>query len=75
MELSQDDQDYINEKDLPLMLTVADNGEGFPEGVDFRNTDSLGLQIVNVLVEQIEGYIELKRNNGTEFSICFRKSD
>lgn len=69
------DLDYINEEDLSLILTVADNGKGFPERVDFQNTDSLGLQIVNVLVEQIEGCIELKRNNGTEFSICFRKSD
>jgi len=69
------DQDCTNEEDSSLMLTVADNGKGFPEGVDFRNTDSLGLQIVNVLVEQIEGCIELKKNNGTEFSICFKKSD
>jgi two-component sensor histidine kinase len=69
------DQDCTNKEDSSLMLTVADNGKGFPERVDFRNTDSLGLQIVNVLVEQIEGCIELKKNNGTEFSICFKKSD
>lgn len=68
------DPDFINEENLSLTLTVADNGNGFPEEVDFQNTDSLGLQIVNVLVEQIEGCIELKRNNGTEFSIRFRKS-
>ncbi len=61
----------VNEENLLLILTVADNGRGFPEGIDFRNTDSLGLQIVNVLVEQIEGCIEIKRINGTEFSICF----
>ncbi len=72
---SKTGKDYINEEDLSLTLTVADNGNGFPEGVDFRNTDSLGLQIVNVLVEQIEGCIELKRNNGTEFIIRFGKSD
>ena len=72
---SKIEPDFINEENLPLILTVADNGKGFPEGVDFRNTDSLGLQIVNVLVEQIEGCIELKKNNGTEFSICFKKSD
>jgi two-component system, sensor histidine kinase PdtaS len=68
------EQDCVNEENLPLILTVADNGRGFPEGVDFRNTDSLGLQIVNVLVEQIEGSVELKRDNGTEFRICFSKS-
>lgn len=69
------DKSSTNEEDLSLTLTVTDNGKGFPEGVDFRNTDSLGLQIVNVLVEQIEGCIELKMNNGTEFSIRFRNSD
>jgi two-component system, sensor histidine kinase PdtaS len=65
--------DYTNKDDLPFILTVADNGQGFPEKVDFRNTDSLGFQIVNVLVEQIEGRIELKSGNGTEFKICFSK--
>ncbi len=54
-----------------FILTVSDNGNGFPEEIDLQNTNSLGLQIVNILVEQIEGYIELKRNNGTEFSIYF----
>jgi len=67
------ESDCINEEDLPFILTVADNGQGFPKRIDFRNTDSLGLQIVNILVEQIEGCIELKRDNGTAFSIYFRK--
>lgn len=65
------ESECINEENSTFILTVVDNGRGFPEGIDFRNTDSLGLQIVNVLVEQIEGCIEIKRNNGTEFSICF----
>lgn len=71
-ENSGTESDSINEEDS-LILTVVDNGQGFPEGIDFRNTDSLGLQIVNILVEQIEGCIELKRGNGTAFSICFSK--
>ena len=55
------------------MLTVADNGKGIPEEIDFENADSLGLQLVNILVEQIDGCIELKRNHGTEFTIWFRR--
>jgi two-component sensor histidine kinase len=54
-------------------LSIADNGIGFPEKIDFRNTDSLGLQLVNSLVEQVEGNIELKRDNGTEFEIYFKE--
>ncbi|WP_229391777.1 MASE3 domain-containing protein [Methanosarcina sp. DH2] len=65
--------------DLQFTLTVADNGKGLPENIDFRNTDSLGLQLVNILVEQIESSIELKRNSGkesgTEFKITFRKPE
>jgi len=64
---------YINRTNFEFVLTVADNGDGFPEEIDYQNTNSLGLQIVNILVEQIEGCIELKRNNGTEFSIYFSK--
>ncbi|WP_240664343.1 MASE3 domain-containing protein [Methanosarcina sp. MSH10X1] len=53
------------------ILTVTDNGRGIPEEIDFQNTNSLGLQLVNILVEQIDGYIELKRSPGTAYIICF----
>ena len=53
-------------------LSVRDNGIGFPEDADFCNMDSLGLQLVNTLVKQIEGEIKLlPRKKGTEFSITF----
>ncbi|HEX3034165.1 MAG TPA: PAS domain S-box protein [Thermodesulfobacteriota bacterium] len=52
-------------------LIVEDNGVGFPNDLDFRNTESLGLQIVMDLVEQMEGKIGLDRNGGTLFKITF----
>jgi PAS domain S-box-containing protein len=52
-------------------LTVADDGAGFPADVDFRATDSLGMQLVVTLVNQLEGTIELNRENGTAFVISF----
>jgi PAS domain S-box len=55
------------------MLIIRDNGIGFPEEIDFMKTDSLGMQLVVSLVEQIEGNIELIRNNGTEFRITFKE--
>jgi two-component sensor histidine kinase len=55
------------------LLVVSDNGLGLPENVDFRKTSSLGLQLVNILVEQIEGSIELLRGTGTELRIRFRE--
>jgi two-component sensor histidine kinase len=52
-------------------LVVSDNGVGCPEDLDFRDTGSLGLQLVNMLVEQLEGTIELDRGGGTAFEIRF----
>ena len=40
-------------------FTVNDNGIGFPEELDYKNTESLGLQLVTNLAEQIDGEIEL----------------
>lgn len=54
-----------------LTLSVADNGAGFPADLDFRATESLGLQLVNTLVDQLEGAIELIRQPGTTFKIRF----
>jgi two-component sensor histidine kinase len=56
-----------------FLLIVSDNGVGFPENLDFKHTSSLGLQLVNILVEQLEGTIELGRSPGTEFRVKFRE--
>ena len=64
--------DFHKDGDL-FILIVGDSGVGFPEDLDFRNTASLGLQLVNNLTGQIDGKIELNRKNGTEFKITFKE--
>jgi PAS domain S-box-containing protein len=54
-----------------VLLEVIDNGGGIPEAIDFRNTSSLGLQLVCSLVLQVEGTIELIREDGSRFQIIF----
>jgi two-component sensor histidine kinase len=54
-----------------LHLNVGDTGVGFPKNIDYQNTASLGLQLVNSLVNQLEGSIELVCSGGTEFKIKF----
>ena len=54
-------------------FTVNDNGIGFPEELDYKNTESLGLQLVTNLAEQIDGEIELDRTKGTKFKIKFKE--
>ena len=54
------------------VLSVSDDGVGFPEDLDFRNTKSLGLQLVTGLVNQLDGTITLDRTKGTTFIITFK---
>jgi len=61
-------------EDGVFTLIVKDNGEGFPKGLDFRATASLGLQIVSDLVQQLEGDVRLEQEEGTAFIITFGKS-
>lgn len=56
-------------------LSVSDNGIGFPEDIDYKNTDSLGMRIVNSLTEQIEGELIIDRDNGTKFTIKFKNQE
>jgi hypothetical protein len=53
------------------ILHFKDNGIGFPETIDFRNTTTLGMQIVMNLVDQLDGEIELRGKPGTEFILQF----
>ena len=55
--------------DGKFILSVKDNGIGLPSHIDFRNVDTLGLQIVAALADQHRGSIELKNDTGTEFII------
>jgi two-component sensor histidine kinase len=52
-------------------LTVADDGLGLSAGLDFREADTLGLQLVKTLVDQLAGDIELLPAAGTAFKITF----
>jgi PAS domain S-box-containing protein len=55
------------------LLTISDTGVGLPEGIDFKNTQSLGFRLVNNLTNQLEGEIELDTTNGTTFKIIFEE--
>jgi two-component sensor histidine kinase len=41
--------------------------------LNFRNTKTLGLGLVVMLIDQLDGTIELHRGHGTKFKINFKK--
>lgn len=54
-------------------LVVSDNGTGIAQGIDFDNSNSLGLHLVKILAQnQLNGEIILNRDHGTEIKINFK---
>jgi PAS domain S-box-containing protein len=55
-------------------LSVTDNGIGLPTDLDVRKPKSLGLQLVNMLVAQLRGTLDVVSDGGTTFMITFSTS-
>lgn len=53
------------------MVNIEDNGIGLPPGFSIESSQSLGLQLVTILVDQLNGQIRIQRENGTRYSIFF----
>ena len=64
----------LQQDQTQIQLQVRDDGIGIPSDFDWAETDSLGLQLVATLTEQLEGTIELDRVAGTTFTIVFPRS-
>ncbi|MCD4703606.1 MAG: PAS domain-containing protein, partial [Methanosarcinaceae archaeon] len=64
---------YINffSKNDMLILSVQDDGGSFPKDLDYKDTESLGLQLVVKLASQIDGIVDLDTTNGTKFTVTF----
>jgi two-component sensor histidine kinase len=67
IQISADDGNYL--------MKVSDNGIGLPAGWDIKETQTLGLKLVNFLARhQLRAKIEINTDKGTEFVFRFRKS-
>jgi len=52
-----------------LHVHVCDSGPGLPEGLDYRTSPTLGLQLVHMLTKQLGGNVTFTRNGGTAVSV------
>ena len=55
-------------------LIVWDNGVGIPEGIDVAKCTSLGLRLVTMLSDQLNGTLSIKNQQGTRTEIRFKES-
>ena len=63
----------LRKDDDEMVLKISDNGKGFSKDFDFRTTETLGLQLVNSLVQQLDGKIEIDNTRGVGFKITFKE--
>ncbi|MFM9985683.1 MAG: PAS domain S-box protein [Flavobacteriales bacterium] len=64
---------HENEPGL-LKLVISDDGIGLPKTFSYEKTDSLGIQLVYTLLEQLDAKVEVKTSSkGTSFNIEFRR--
>jgi PAS domain S-box-containing protein len=63
----------LKKTDSQIMLIVEDNGIGLAQGTKIAELKSLGLHLVYLMVEQLDGKISLIHGKGAKFVITFPK--
>jgi two-component system, sensor histidine kinase PdtaS len=58
-----------------VTLSISDDGQGIAPDRDLARSDSLGLQLVNLLTRQLHGQLDVQRGNPTRFTLTFRMGD
>ena len=57
-----------------VTLRVRDDGVGLPSDLDVKGAETLGLQLVTTLAEQLQGRLEVDRTGGTEVRLSFAEA-
>lgn len=65
----------LSEKKGKVTLMIEDDGIGLPKDFDYTQAESLGLQLVHTLVEQLDGQIKVSSKKGTKYLISFVKQN
>jgi len=54
-----------------IQLKVADNGRGLPADFDANASDSMGMELIQGLTDDLAGSLSIESNNGTEIMVIF----
>lgn len=65
----------ISQNGDEVYLKYNDDGVGFPENFDLDNVDTLGLQLIKTLVDEMDGVIKYKIDKDSEFMINFKNDN
>jgi len=54
-----------------MIFVFADDGEGYPPGIDFEYPQSSGLELIRGLTKQLRGTVEKMNIKGTSYRFVF----
>jgi PAS domain S-box-containing protein len=52
-------------------IEISDNGVGVPDSFSLDDAKGMGLQLINLLTQQLSGTVTVEANNGTRFKVVF----
>lgn len=61
----------VKKHEEQIRLSISDNGPGLGEEFDWRNSDSLGLKLVDALAAQLEAEVTVNSKNGLQWNLQF----
>jgi PAS domain S-box-containing protein len=64
----------LYQKGTEIHLNIFDDGIGLPFNFKETKPETLGLQLVETLIEQLDGELEVKNENGTKYFIKFENT-
>lgn len=65
----------LNKQEKDYRLVIGDNGNGLPENIDIADSDTLGMELIYSLTEQLEGDVSIDNSKGTIYTINFKNLD
>jgi two-component sensor histidine kinase len=57
------------------VLEIQDDGVGLPSGFTLDSSSSMGMEIVTILTQQLDGRLQFESDHGTRFEISFPRKD
>jgi len=58
-----------------IVVSVQDNGCGLPSDFEYRKSQSIGITIIETLIEQLEADKKVESSNGLSFTFTFKKKE
>ncbi len=66
---------FSRQSEKEFRLSVEDNGVGLPDNFSLNSTGSLGLILVDALVQQLHGKLTIENNGGSRFIVVFHVNE